>query len=190
MRRLIQTAVILSAFAVAPKAVADDTAKPSAEGPPKPPAALVDAFKGMTGTWACKGKFQTMDGSGKMMDSKSTMVLKSALDGFAYSGDYRVEKNAVLPNGMKGQMFWSYDAANNKLVEFYADSFGGLGHGTSDGLKGDTVVWDEDGVMMGKANKSRTTTKRVSAHELTLTFEMQAPDGKWATLGSDACKKQ
>jgi hypothetical protein len=189
MRRLIQT-VALSAFVVVPVARADDTAKPPAVGQPKPPLALVDAFKGMTGTWACKGKFQNMDGSGKMMDSKSTMVLQSALDGFAYSGDYRVEKNAVLPKGMKGQMFWSYDAATTKLVEFYADSVGGLGHGTSDGLKGDTVVWDEDGVMMGKANKSRTTMKRVSSHEITLTSEMQAPDGKWATLGSDTCKKQ
>jgi hypothetical protein len=189
MRRLIQTAVVLCSVVLVPKALADDSAKPPAEGPPKPPPALVDAFKGMQGSWACKGKFQSMDGSGKMMDSKSTMVLKSALDGFAYSGDYRIEKNAMLPTGMKGQMFWSYDAANNKLVEFYADSFGGIGRGTSDGLKGDSVVWDEDGVMMGKANKSRTTVKRVSAHEIALTFEMQSPDGKWATMGTDSCKK-
>ena len=190
MPRLMKTLVFLFTLAVLPNALADDAGKPPGEMQPKPPPALTEAFQNMTGTWACKGKFQTMDGTGKMMDSKSTMVLKSALDGFAYSGDYRVEKNAVLPNGMKGQMFWSYDAANKKLVEFFADSFGGLGHGTSDGLKGDTVVWEEDGVMMGKANKSRTTTKRVSAQELTLTFEMQAPDGTWAKLGSDACKKQ
>jgi hypothetical protein len=190
MRRPLQTALVLCTLAVAPKALADDAGTPPAEMQPKPPAALTEAFRGMTGTWACKGKFQTMDGSGKTMDSKSTLVLKPALDGFAYSGDYRLEKNAVLPSGMKGQMFWSYDAANKKLVEFFADSFGGLGRGTSDGLQGDTIVWDEDGVMMGKANKSRTTTKRVSAQELTLTVEMQGPDGAWATVGSDVCKKQ
>jgi hypothetical protein len=189
MRPLSQAAAVLFACVLAPMAFAEDTAKAPAEAPPKPAPALVDAFKGMTGTWACKGKFQTMDGSKKMLDSRSTMVLAAAIDGFAYSGDYRVEKNAALPNGMKGQMFWSYDSASKKLVEFYADSFGSVGNGTSDGLKGDTVVWDEEGVMMGQAYKSRTTTKRVSPHELTLTFEFQSPDGSWATVGSDVCKK-
>lgn len=188
MRQLIQAALVLSTVALVPRALADDKAKPPAEMQPKPAQVLVDAFKGMTGTWSCKGKFEKMDGSGQM-DSKSSMILKPALDGFAYSGDYRVEKNAMLPNGMKGQMYWSYDSANNKLVEFYADSYGGVGRGTSDGLKGDSVVWDEDGVMMGKTNKSRTTVKRVSAHEITLTFEMQTPDGKWSTMGTDSCKK-
>jgi Protein of unknown function (DUF1579) len=188
MRRLIEFAVVLSTVALVPRALGDDSAKAPAEMQPKPAPALVDAFQGMTGNWACKGKFQAMDGSGKLLDSKSSMVLKSALDGFAYSGDYRVEKNAMLPGGMKGQMYWTYDSANKKLVEFYADSFGSLGHGTSEGLKGDTVVWEEEGVMMGKANKSRTTLKRVSATQITLTFEMQT-DGKWATMGTDTCNK-
>ncbi len=190
MRRLIQTAVVLSTFVVARGALADDKPGPAAEAQPKPAPALVEAFQGMTGTWVCKGKFQRMDGSGQTTESKSTLILKPALDGFAYSGDYRLEKNAALPNGMKGRMFWSYDAANKKLVEFFADSFGGVGRGTSDGLKGDTIVWEEDGVMMGKANRSRTSTKRISAQEVVLTSEMQAPDGTWATLGSDTCKKQ
>jgi Protein of unknown function (DUF1579) len=186
MRRLAQTAIILSTLTLVPLALADDKAKPPAELP-KPAPALVEAFKGMAGTWACKGKFQKMDGSGEM-DSKSTMVMKPALDGFAYAGDYKVEKNGMLPNGMKGQLFWAYDASSNKLIEFFADSYGGVGRGTSDGLSGDTVVWDEDGVMMGKPTKSRTTVKRTGPKELTLTFEMQT-DGKWAPLGRDSCKK-
>jgi hypothetical protein len=190
MRRLIQTAIAVSTFVVASRALADDKAGPAAQAQPTPASLFVEAFQGMAGSWACKGKFQRMDGSGQTVESKSTLVLKPALDGFAYSGDYRLEKNAALPNGMKGQMFWSYDAANKKLVVFFADSFGGVGRGISDGLKGDTIVWDQDGVMMGKTNKSRTTTKRISAQELTLTSEMQAPDGTWATMGSDACKKQ
>jgi hypothetical protein len=188
MRKLTQAALVLSTLTLVPLALADDKAKPNAEAPPKPAPALVDAFKGMAGTWACKGKFQKMDGSGEM-DSQSTMVLRSELDGFAYSGSYQIAKNAMLPNGMKGQLFWSYDAANNKLVEFFADSYGGIGRGTSDGLKGDVVVWEEDGVMMGKANKSRTTMTRVGPKEIALLFEMQT-DGKWSTAGRDSCKKQ
>jgi hypothetical protein len=129
-----------------------------------------------------------MDGSGKMLDSKSTLALKPDLDGFAYAGEYRLAKNPLVPDGMKGQMYWTYDSVSKKLTEFYADSLGSLGHGTSDGLKGDTLVWDEEGAMMGQNTKSRSTLKRVSPTEFTLTFEMQL-DGKWSQLGRDTCKK-
>jgi hypothetical protein len=187
MRRLTQTALVLSTVVLVPLAFADDNAKSPAEFP-KPAPALVEVFKPMTGTWACKGKFQKMDGSGEL-DSKSTMVLKSALDGFAYSGEYRVDKNAMLPNGMKGQNYWTYNSATKKLVEFFADSLGSVGTGTSDGLNGDTVIWDENGAMMGQPAKSRTTVKRIGPKEITLTFEMFR-NGAWTTIGSDACKKQ
>jgi hypothetical protein len=185
MRRLTQTALVLSTLVLVPLVRAEDK-KPPAEMP-KPAQALTDAFKEATGTWTCKGKFQKMDGSGTI-DGKSMMVLKSELGGFAYSGAVTVEKNAVLPKGMKEQLYFTYNAATNKLVEFYADSYGGFGHGTSDGETGDTVVWDEESVMMAKAAKTRTTVKRNGPKQLTLTFEMET-DGKWATFGTNDCKK-
>ena len=186
MRRLAQTALLVSSLTLVPLARADDKGKPSPQMP-KPAPALVDAFKGMTGTWVCKGQFQKMDGSGSL-ESSSTMVLKSTVDGFAYSGDVTVAKNAVLPNGMQEQMVWSYNPATKKLVEFFVDSFGSLGHGTSDGLVGDTVIWNEDAVMMGKASKSRTTVK-MAPSQVDLTFDVQT-DGKWSTVGTNSCKKQ
>jgi hypothetical protein len=188
MRTFIPAALVVASVAIVLPAFADDKANTHPEAP-KPAPALVDSFKGTTGTWACKGKFQKMDGSGEMTN-QSTMVLRSELDGFAYSGTYTLAKNAMMPNGMKGQMFWAYDAANNKLVEFFADSFGGTGRGTSDGIKGNIVVWDEDGVMMGKANKTRTTVTLVGPKELALNFDMQTPDGKWSPMGSNSCKKR
>jgi hypothetical protein len=169
-------------------ALAQEKAKPSPDLQPKPAPALVDAFREMTGTWVCKGKFQPMDGSGEM-PSKSTMTVRVLLDGFAYAGEYQVEKNPVLPNGMRGASFWTYDAAYNKLVELYADSFGNVGRGTSDGLAGDAVVWDQEAVMAGKIARTRTSVKRVSPTVITLTFDLQT-DGKWATMGVDTCTKQ
>jgi Protein of unknown function (DUF1579) len=188
MRRLTKTALVLSTVALAPLAVGEEKATPPPPELPKPAPALIDAFKPMTGTWACRGKAQKMDGTGELA-SRSTLVLKSALDGFAYSAEYQVEKNATLPNGMKGRNYWTYDVATEKLVEFFADSLGTVGRGTSDGLKGDTVVWDETGAMMGQPAKSRTTVKRIGPKEVTLTVEMFR-DGKWVAIGSDACKKQ
>jgi Protein of unknown function (DUF1579) len=188
MRELATTAIVLATLTLVSPALADDKATPLSDLQPKPAPALVDAFKGMTGTWACAGKVQKLDGTDEMA-TKSTMTIKLLLDGFAYSGEYRVEKNAQLPSGMKGQMFWSYDTANAKLVEFFADSFGSVGHGSSDGLSDNTIVWEEDGVMMGKQAKSRTTVNRSSPNQLLLTFDVET-DGKWATLGVDTCKKQ
>ncbi len=186
MRRLAQTALLVSSLTLVPLARADDKAKPSAQMP-KPAPALVDAFKGMTGTWVCKGQFQKMDGSGTL-ESSSTMVLKPTVDGFAYTGDVTVANNAMLPKGMQVQLVWSYNAATKKLVEFFVDSVGGIGHGTADGVVGDTVVWDEDAVMMGKAAKSRTTVK-MAPSQVDLTFDVQT-DGKWSTVGTNSCKKK
>jgi hypothetical protein len=183
MRRLLHTALVVSTFGLVPLARADDAAKPSG---PKPASALVDAFKGMTGTWACKGKFQKMDGSGTV-DSNSTMAIKSILNGFAYSGEVTVAKNTVMPIDFQQQFVWSYNALTKKLLQYYVDSFGGTGQGTSDGLVGDTVVWDEDAVKMGTPTKSRTTVK-IAPLEVDLTFDFQM-DGKWATLGTKSCKK-
>jgi hypothetical protein len=168
-------------------ALGDEKAKPAVPQKPKPAPALVNAFKGMTGTWACKGKFKKSDGSD--LDSSSTMVITAELDGFTYSGAYQVPKGDMLPTGMQGQMFWSYDTANRKLVEFFADSFGGIGRGTSDGLQGDTVVWDEDEVLMGQPRKVRTTVTRVSPTEMSLQFDTEA-NGTWVNMGSNTCKKR
>jgi hypothetical protein len=184
MHRLIRSGLLLSSLVLAPVARADDKGPHAA---PKPAQALTDAFQGMAGTWTCKGKFPKMDGSGTM-ESKSTMVLKPVLNGFAYSGDVTVEKNAILPGGLKQELHWSYNPATHQLVEFFFDSYGDVGSGTSDGMSGDTTVWAEDAVMMGEAGKSRTTVKRIGPKEVLLTFETQK-DGTWSTWGTKSCKK-
>jgi hypothetical protein len=187
VRKFAQTLLVLSSVALPPMALADDKAKPSTSPLPKPQPALVEAFKGMTGTWVCAGKFKKPDGNGEL-DVQSTMVITSELDGFVYSGMAQLPKSEMLPNGMKEQMFWSYDSASAKLVEFLADSYGGVGHGTSDGLKGDTLVWVEDEVMMGKPQKVRTTVQHISPAEVSLTFDALTA-GHSVNMGRNTCKK-
>ena len=182
------TALFVAALALSASAHAEDAAKPAPQMLPKPATALVDAFKGMTGTWACKGAFPKKDGSGTLT-STSTMVVQSTVDGFAYTADVVVEKTPQFPTSIRQQFSWAYDPITKKLVEFFVDSFGGVGHGTSDGLVGDTVVWDEDKVVMGKEAKSRTSVKHIGPEEVALTFDFQL-DGKWSTVGTKSCKKQ
>jgi hypothetical protein len=187
MSRVTLRALLFCQLAVAPLALAAGKAKPALPPKPQPAPALVDAFAGMTGTWTCKGKFKKPDGT--EVDSSSTMVITAELDGFTYSGAYQVPKSDTLPAGMQGQMYWSYDSANKKLVEFFADSLGGIGRGTSEGLKGDSVVWNEDQVLMGQPKRMRTTVKRVSPTEMSLTFDAEG-NGTWVNLGSNSCKKE
>jgi hypothetical protein len=188
MRPLSKPSSALAIWMLVAPALAQEKVKAPPDLQPKPSPALVDAFKEMTGAWVCQGKFQLMDGSGEM-PSKSTMTVRVLLDGFAYAGEYQVEKNPVLPNGMRGETFWTYDAAYKKLVELYADSFGNVGRGTSDGLTGDAIVWDKEAVMAGRIARTRTSVKRLSPTAVTLTFDLQT-DGKWATMGVDTCTKQ
>jgi hypothetical protein len=188
MRTLARLVVTLGTLGVVPFAQAEDAAKAARMAPPKPAAAFVEAFQGMTGTWACKGKIKLPDGSGEV-DTSSTIVIRAEVDGFAYSGAYEVPKEPMVPNGVKGYFLWAYDAANKKLVEVFADSYGFIGRGTSDGLKDDALVWDEDEVMMGSVKKVRTTRKRMSPTELSLTFERLKKDGTWVTMGRETCVK-
>jgi hypothetical protein len=185
--RVIQTLVFCS-LVLATTASADGKTKPKTSLKPLPAPLLVDAFQGMTGTWDCKGKFKSPDGAGET-DSQSTMVISAELDGFTYSGRYQVPKSDAAPNGMSGQMFWSYDSASNRLVEFFADSYGSIGRGTSEGLKDGVLVWNEDEVLMGQPKKVRTAVRHVSPTEIALSFDMDA-NGTWVNMGSNTCKKR
>jgi hypothetical protein len=117
------------------------------------------------------------------------MKIASQLGGFAYSGTYTMEKNAAMPGGMKAQLHWAWDAAKNKLVEFGIDNVGSTWSGTSDGQKGDTLVWTEEGAMMGQAAKTRTTVTRKGSNQITVVSELDNK-GAWQKMGEDHCKKK
>src|SRR5712664_329006 len=91
---------------------------------------------------------------------------------------------------MKGTIHWGYDPADKKFVELGVDSTGSYMHGTSDGPQGGTWVWNEDGMMMGKKMKSRTTVTQKTPDTTQVKFESEMEPGKWVPMGEDDCKKQ
>lgn len=177
-RRLAVLVFTLSAAALA--------AEP-AKQTPNP--ALVEAFKDMSGTWTCTGNMDNPQSQGSAVKTRSEMKIASQLGGFAYSGTYTMEKNAAMPGGMKAQLHWAWDAAKNKLVEFGIDNVGSTWSGTSDGQKGDTLVWTEEGAMMGQAAKTRTTVTRKGSNQITVVSELDNK-GAWQKMGEDHCKKK
>ncbi|HVP59294.1 MAG TPA: hypothetical protein VMT11_01920 [Myxococcaceae bacterium] len=156
---------------------------------PKPNPALTEAFKDLSGTWACTGTMDNPQSPGSQVQTKSEMKIAPEVDGFAYSGSYRMEKNAAVPAGMKGILKWGWDEVRGKLVEFGFDNMGSSWLGTSEGQKGDTVVWAEEGAMMGQPAKTRTTVTRKGPREMTVVSEVENK-GAWQKMGEDHCKKK
>ena len=51
------------------------------------------------------------------------------------------------------------------------------------------LVFAEDGSMMGKAMKTRTTITKKSDKETEVLGEVETEPGKWAMMFNDTCKK-
>ena len=180
------------ALALSVPALAEDSGKsaaPAKPPQPKPNPALVEAFKDMSGTWSCTGSMDNPQSPGTQVKTKAEMKIAPELDGFAYSGNYRLEKNAAMPAGMKAHLHWGWDDAKGKLVELGFDNVGSTWSGTSDGQKADTVVWAEEGAMMGQPAKTRTTVTRKGSKEMTVVSEIDNK-GAWQKMGEDHCKKK
>ena len=109
---------------------------------------------------------------------------------FTGIASWKMEKNAAAPAGGKGTMHWGFDSGKNKLVESGFDNMGSAWSGTSDGEKAGITVWTEEGTMMGRPAKTRTTVTRKSPTQVTLTTEIEAKPGAWQKLGEDTCKKK
>jgi len=186
MRTLIR--FVVAGLLVVTPALGEDKAAAQKPTPPKPAPALAEAFKDMAGTWSCSGSMDNPQSPGTQVKTKSEMHITPVADGFAYTGVFRMEKNAAMPAGGKGMMQWGYDAGKNKLVERGFDNMGSSWSGTSDGQKDGTTVWAEEGTMMGQTMKSRTTVARKGPKEITVTSEVENK-GAWQKMGEDTCKK-
>src|SRR5713101_5761457 len=121
----------------------------------KPPAELAQ-MNTMVGTWKCSSKMHLPPEMGGEQTGSTTMTIKKDLGGYWLVGQWKTGKTKTMPE-MKGTIHWGYDPADKKFVELGVDSAGSYMHGTSDGPQGGTWVWNEDGMMMGKKMKSRTT---------------------------------
>ena len=156
---------------------------------PRPDPALTKAFGDSVGSWRCKGKMMLpKEMGGGQVDTRSSMTIRRELNGFAYSGEWKSEKNKAFP-AMQGKMTWTYDASSKKLSEFSVDSFGDVMRGEGDAAQDGTVVWNEEGTMMGKPSKTRTTVTMKGKNALDLAFDSQGEGGTWAPMGKDSCTK-
>jgi hypothetical protein len=164
------------------------TAAGASMGVPKPAPELAK-LNSMIGTWKCTSKMHLPPEMGGEQTGKSTMTIKKDMNGYWVVGQWKMEKTKSMPE-MKGTLYWGYDPVDKKFVEVGVDSTGSLMRGTTDGPQNGTWVWDEDGTMMGKKSKTRTTVNQKSPTSTEVKTEMEAEPGKWVPMGEDNCRKQ
>jgi hypothetical protein len=184
---------LCAAVAFAAQAQQDQTGKPGTGGAqgqmPRPDPALTKAFGNAVGSWRCKGKMMLpKEMGGGEVESRTSMTIRKELNGFAYTGEWKSEKNKVFP-AMSGKMTWTYDAGTKHLTEFSVDSFGDVMHGVGDPSEDGKMVWNEEGTMMGKPSKTRTTVTMKGKNALDLAFDSQGDGGNWMPMGKDSCTK-
>jgi hypothetical protein len=190
-RNMMRIAV---AVLVASLAAAAQEKKPGKKGPEGPPAAMPDpalttAFKDAVGRWQCSGTMVLpADMGGGELKTRSQMTIRREVRGFAYMGDYKMQKSKAFP-GFRGRMLWTYDSAAKKFYELASDDFGGVVRGESDGMQDGKMVWSEEGVMMGKPTRMRTTIMMRGKRELEVQVETVGTLGQASPMGSDRCKK-
>ncbi len=191
----VTAALAALAFAIgSPSALAGEKsdAKKSTAGasmPPATPPPEMAKFNSMAGAWKCMSKMHLPPEMGGEQSGKSTMTIKKDMNGYWMVGQWKTEKTKTMPE-MKGTIYWGYDTVDKKFVEVGLDSTGSLMRGTSEGPQDGKWVWTEDGVMLGKKSKSRTTVTQKSPNVTEVNTEIESEPGKWVPMGEDDCKKQ
>src|SRR5215831_6303382 len=159
----------------------------AAMGAPTPPAELAQ-FNSMTGNWKCSSKMHLPPEMGGEQTGSSTMTIKKETGGYWLVGQWKMAKTKTMPE-TKGTMYWGYDTGEKKFIELGVDSGGGYMRGTSDGPQGGAWLWNEEGSMMGKKMKTRTTDTQKTPDTIEVKSEMEAEPGKWVPMWEDNCKK-
>ncbi len=156
---------------------------------PRPNAALTEAFRDLTGApWTCTGEMENPRSPGTQVKTRSEMRIRALVDGFAYAGDRRMEKNAAAPAGEKVALQWVWDEGKGKLLELGVDSSGTTWIGTSDGQKDGVLVWLAEGVTEGQPARVRTTITRKGPREVRVVSELENR-GAWQKIGEDTCRR-
>jgi len=173
----------LAALVVAAPLLAED--KPM--GPPKP-APEISQLSYLVGTWNCAGKtFATPFGPEHATEGVAHAQM--ALDGFRLVIHYDETKTAASPMPYRVLQVVGYDSAQKVFDSACFDNFGSTCTQTTQGWKGNALVFEGTGLMMGQKSGARDTFTKVSATEMTHKGEMQGADGKWQTGDEETCQR-
>ena len=179
--RLILQALVVAAMTAGPAFAQEKHEMP------KPPAQVVEAAKGMAGTWRCKGTAHASP-MGPEHKYEATMTWKMSPDKYWIVGNYAEKKSKEHPMPYKFTEYRTYDAQAGKWVATHIAEMGALMTGTGTGdAKGENWTWKPVTTPMMPGDFHLTSTMK-GAKEVELKGEMIAPDGPKPAFVA-TCKK-
>lgn len=176
---------VIHRFAVAVSMVAFAGSGSAQQEMPKPAPEMAQ-IANFEGTWTCEGKmFETpMSPAGTI---KSTTEIRRELNGFFQTGTIKGTAANMPP--FEGRFHATYDPGLKRFVMLWVDNMGGWAQNTSEGWKGDTMIYEGEGHMGGQTMKGRDTFVRSGPSTMKHTWAMQI-DGKWVNAGEETCQKK
>ena len=176
MKTTIASAAVF--LLVASSALAQQAPKPAPE---------MSQVKYFGGSWTCSGDAPASP-FGPAHKTKTSLMLKSDLDGFWYDGTLTEMKTASNTQPVKGMVHIGYDATGKQYVMLWVDNFGSWATEMSPGWQGDTMVWTGDQMVMGEKATARDTYVKKSDTDYTHKFELNMK-GQWSPIVDETCKK-
>jgi uncharacterized protein DUF1579 len=154
---------------------------------PTKPAPELSQLKYFAGSWTCAGDAPASP-FGPAHKTKSSLMLKSDLDGFWYDGMMTEMKTASNTRPVKGMLHLGYDSTAKQYVLVWLDNFGSWATETSPGWQGETMVWTGEQMALGEKATARDTFVKKSDTEYTHKFELNMK-GQWNPIVDETCKK-
>ena len=158
MKTTVASAAVL--LLVASSALGQQAPKPAPE---------MSQIKYFSGSWTCSGDAPASP-FGPAHKTKTSMMLKSDLDGFWYDGTVAEMKTESNTQPVKGMMHLGYEAKGKQFVMVWLDNFGSWATEMSPGWQGDTMVWTGDQMVMGEKAGARDTFVKKGDNEFTHKF--------------------
>jgi len=176
MKTIIASAAVL--LLVASSGLAQQAPKPAPE---------MSQLKYFAGSWTCSGDAPASI-FGPAHKTKTSIMIKSDLDGFWYAGMVAEMKTESNTQPVKGMIHLGYDAKGKQYVMVWVDNFGSWATETSPGWQGDTMIWNGDQMGLGEKATSRDTFAKKSDTEFTHKFDLNMK-GQWSPVLDETCKK-
>ena len=177
---IIITLVCASASFTAQRVLAQTTGAPSP----------LDQLDDFVGDGICTGHVMAM-GSKPGHDTTGKYHGEKILGGHWIVMHYDQDQSASAPEPYHVVQYLGYDAANQRFVGVVLDNSGsGYATGTSPGLKGDTLTFDNTGSAHGKPASYRDVFTRDSRNGMTgHTGMMRDKHGSWVKTDEETCRK-
>lgn len=136
----------------------------------------LDVYKGGLGKFSCDAK---EIGSGKTFKARVETTVE--FDGFTYVERYIEMKSADHPNPWNAIFIMSYDSDAKRWVRNGVDNSGNRNAASSSGWKGDTWVWENDGVNI--------VVDKKGANSFTFAVDVKEAGGGVKRVAEALCKK-